>query len=173
MVSLAAADEVVGPTKSTRAIRIMVNEATSVRMSRQVSEHALQAKGNIETKRNCLGSDIHYTRIMDTELAIAALGALAQRTRLEAFRLLVRAEPDGLAAGDAARALNVPQNTMSAHFAILARAGLVQSERRSRSIVYRADLDRLRELMTFLARDCCAGSVELCAPLIADLAPCC
>ena len=110
---------------------------------------------------------------MDIELAIVALGALAQRTRLETFRLLVRTEPGGMAAGDAARALDVPQNTMSAHFAILARAGLVRSERRSRSIIYRADIDRLRELMTFLAKDCCAGSADLCAPLIADLAPCC
>jgi ArsR family transcriptional regulator len=110
---------------------------------------------------------------MDMGMAIAALGALAQRTRLETFRLLVRAEPGGMAAGDAARALDVPQNTMSAHFAILARAGLVRSERCSRSIIYRADIDRLRELMTFLAKDCCDGSSELCAPLIAELAPCC
>ena len=110
---------------------------------------------------------------MDIELAIIALGALAQRTRLETFRLLVRTEPEGMAAGDAARALAVPQYTMSAHFGILARAGLVRSERRSRSIIYRADIDRLRQLMTFLAKDCCAGSVDLCAPLIADLAPCC
>jgi ArsR family transcriptional regulator len=109
---------------------------------------------------------------MDIDPAITALGALAQHTRLATFRLLVRAEPDGMAAGDIARALNVPQNTLSAHFAILARAGLVNSERRSRSIVYRADIDRLRELMTFLAKDCCAGSADLRAPLIADLAPC-
>ena len=110
---------------------------------------------------------------METDSAILALGALAQGTRLETFRLLVRSAPNGLPAGDVARTLDVPQNTMSAHFAILARAGLVRSERRSRSIIYRADLDRLRELMIFLARDCCAGSAELCAPLIADLAPCC
>src|SRR3546814_1566734 len=59
-------------------------------------------------------------------------------TRLETFRLLVRHEPEGLAAGDIARSLDVPQNTMSAHLAILARAGLVRSERHSRSIIYRA-----------------------------------
>ena len=116
---------------------------------------------------------IHYTRNMETESAILALGALAQATRLDTFRLLVRAEPTGLPAGEVARKLNVPQNTMSAHFAILARAGLIWSERRSRSIIYRADIDRLRALMTFLAKDCCAGSADLCAPLIADLAPCC
>ena len=103
---------------------------------------------------------------MESDSAILALGALAQGTRLDTFRLLVRAEPDGLPAGDVARALGVPQNTMSAHLATLARAGLVRSERRSRSIIYRVDLDRLRDLMTFLARDCCAGSAVLCAPFM-------
>lgn len=110
---------------------------------------------------------------MDNDSAIVALGALAQSTRLDVFRLLVRHEPTGLPAGEIARKLNVPQNTMSAHLAILARARLVRSERRSRSIIYGADLDALRALMTFLAKDCCAGSADLCAPLVADLAPCC
>lgn len=69
--------------------------------------------------------------------------------------------------------LDIPQNTMSAHLATLARAGLVKSERRSRSIIYRADLDGLRDLTLFLLKDCCGGSAELCAPLIAELTPCC
>ncbi|WP_319798422.1 metalloregulator ArsR/SmtB family transcription factor [Nitrobacter sp.] len=110
---------------------------------------------------------------MESTPAIAALGALAQATRLDTFRLLVKHEPDGMAAGDIARRLDVPQNTMSAHLAILARAGLVRSERHSRSIIYRADLDALRELMLFLVKDCCAGSLELCAPLVAELTPYC
>ncbi len=110
---------------------------------------------------------------MDTDSAIAAFGALAQSTRLDVFRLLVRHEPDGLAAGEIARQLDVPQNTMSAHLGILARAGIVRSERRSRSIIYRADLDGLRALTLFLVKDCCAGNAELCAPLIAELTPCC
>ena len=110
---------------------------------------------------------------MDTVSAISALGALAQGTRLDVFRLLVRHEPDGMAAGEIARQLDVPQNTMSAHLGILARAGVVRSERRSRSVIYRADLGGLRALTLFLVRDCCAGSPELCAPLIADLTPCC
>jgi ArsR family transcriptional regulator len=110
---------------------------------------------------------------VDSSAAIAGLGALAQDTRLGVFRLLVRHQVDGLAAGDIARRLDVPQNTMSAHLAILARAGLVRSERHSRSIIYRADLDRLRALTLFLVKDCCAGSPELCGPLLADLAlPC-
>ncbi len=110
---------------------------------------------------------------MENKSAISALGALAQSTRLDVFRLLVRHEPDGLAAGEVARQLDVPQNTMSAHLAILARAGLVCSERHSRSIIYRADLDGLRALMLFLVKDCCAGSPDVCTPLLAELTPCC
>ena len=110
---------------------------------------------------------------MDNEDAILALAALAQTTRLDVFRLLVNHEPDGLPAGDLARSLSVPHNTMSSHLSILARAGLVKGQRHSRSIIYRADLDRLRELMVFLLKDCCGGNAELCAPLIADLTPCC
>lgn len=111
---------------------------------------------------------------MDKGDIIPALAALAQSTRLDTFRLLVRHEPEGLPAGEVARELAVPHNTMSTHLNVLARAGLVMSERRSRSIIYRADLDRLRAMMTFLVRDCCGGRAELCAPLIAELtAPCC
>ena len=116
---------------------------------------------------------IVYAGYMESNTAIAALSALAQGTRLDVFRLLVQHEPDGVAAGDIARQLDVPQNTMSAHLGILARAGLVRSERHSRSIVYRADLDGLRALTLFLVKDCCAGSPELCAPLLAELTPCC
>jgi DNA-binding transcriptional ArsR family regulator len=110
---------------------------------------------------------------MDMNSAIMALGALAQATRLDAFRLLVRHEPDGLAAGEVGRQLGVPQNTMSVHLATLARAGLIRAERRSRVINYRADFDRLKALTLFLVQDCCGGKAELCAPLIAELSPCC
>jgi len=111
---------------------------------------------------------------MDNESTIAALAALAQGTRLEVFRLLVKHEPVGLPAGELAREMATPHNTMSAHLAVLARAGLVRGERHSRSIIYRADLDRLREVMLFLVKDCCGGNAELCAPLMAELqVPCC
>ncbi len=110
---------------------------------------------------------------MDNLQAIAALAALAQTTRLETFRLLVQREPDGIPAGELARLMAVPQNTMSAHLSILSRAGLVTGERRSRSIIYRADLERLREMTLFLLKDCCGGRADVCAPLIADLSPCC
>jgi len=110
---------------------------------------------------------------MESEDTILALAALAQPTRLEAFRLLVRHEPKGLAAGDIARALAVPQNTMSSHLAVLARAGLISAQRFSRSIVYRAELSCLRAVMLFVLRDCCDGRPEICAPLVEDLTPSC
>ena len=110
---------------------------------------------------------------MDSLEVVAALAALAQPTRLDTFRLLVGREPEGVPAGELARLIEVPQNTMSAHLAILSRAGLIRGERQSRSIIYRADLDRFRAMTLFLVKDCCGGRRELCAPLIADLAPCC
>ena len=110
---------------------------------------------------------------MESEPAILALAALAQSTRLDAFRLLVRHEPEGLPAGEIAERLAVPTNTMSAHLGVLSRAGLITSQRRSRSIIYRADLDRLREVVLFLLKDCCQGRSELFQPLLAELAPGC
>jgi len=110
---------------------------------------------------------------MDDTQTIEALGALAHATRLEAFRRLVAAEPEGIAAGEIARLCKVPQNTMSTHLAVLARAGLVTGERQSRSIVYRADLSHFREMTSYLLQDCCGGRPEICAPLVADLTPCC
>ncbi|HTV32480.1 MAG TPA: metalloregulator ArsR/SmtB family transcription factor [Methylocella sp.] len=109
---------------------------------------------------------------MDSIEAIAALSALAQTTRLDTFRLLVKKEPEGVPAGELARLMGVPQNTMSAHLAILARAGLVVGERHSRSVIYRADLARFREVTLFMLKDCCGGRPDICAPLVADLAPC-
>jgi DNA-binding transcriptional ArsR family regulator len=110
---------------------------------------------------------------MESEDAILALAALAQPTRLDVFKLLVKHEPDGLAAGDIARTLAVPQNTMSSHLSVLSRAGLVSPQRFGRSIVYRADLARFQEVVLFMLRDCCDGRPEICAPLIENLTPRC
>jgi ArsR family transcriptional regulator, arsenate/arsenite/antimonite-responsive transcriptional repressor len=110
---------------------------------------------------------------MESEQAILALAALAQSTRLDVFRLLAKHEPEGLAAGDIAKALAVPQNTMSSHLGILSRAGLVTARRISRSIVYRADLKAFQAVVLFMLRDCCDGRPEICGPLIEDLTPCC
>ncbi len=110
---------------------------------------------------------------MDELNALAILSALSQATRLQTFRLLVSREPDGVPAGELARLIGAPQNTLSTHLSILAHAGLVHGERQSRSILYRADVARLRELVLFLLEDCCGGRADLCAPLIVDLVPCC
>jgi DNA-binding transcriptional ArsR family regulator len=110
---------------------------------------------------------------MDSFDSLTVFAALSQASRLEAFRLLVRHEPVGLAAGEIARQLGVPQNTMSNHLAILQRAGLVQPLREGRSIIFRAQMERLRELMLFLAQDCCQAHPDVCAPLVAALTPCC
>jgi DNA-binding transcriptional ArsR family regulator len=110
---------------------------------------------------------------MESDQAISAFAALAQPTRLDVFRLLMEHEPDGLPAGEVARQMGVPHNTMSTHLAILTRAGLIEAERQSRSIIYRAKLDAVRALAGFLVKDCCGGRPEICAPLIAELSPCC
>lgn len=105
--------------------------------------------------------------------ALDVFAALSQATRLEAFRLIISHEPAGLPAGEVARLLEVPQNTMSTHLAILARAGLIAAERQSRTVIYRPVMERVREIANFLVQDCCGGRPELCEPLIADLTPCC
>jgi ArsR family transcriptional regulator len=110
---------------------------------------------------------------MEASHAIDAFGALSQPTRLDAFRLIVAREPHGLPAGEVARLLDVPQNTMSSHLAVLARAGLISAERHGRSIVYRAEIDRVRDLASYLVTDCCGGRPELCQPLVAEFTPCC
>lgn len=110
---------------------------------------------------------------MEKEHAIEVFASLAQETRLDAFRLLVRHAPEGLPAGEVARALQVPHNTLSTHLGILARAGLIESNRQSRSIVYRAKLQTVQDLAAYLLKDCCDGLQEVCEPLIADLRSCC
>ena len=102
---------------------------------------------------------------MESLSAIETFAALAHPGRLEVFRLLVRAGPEGVAAGEIARQLETPANTMSAQLAILTRAGLTAARRDGRSIVYAADFDRVRDLVLFLMEDCCQGRPEVCAPV--------
>jgi hypothetical protein len=92
--------------------------------------------------------------------------------RLDVFQLLTKYEPHGLPAGEIPRVLSVP-HTMSAHLAILTLAGLVSPARHSRSVVYRAVLSRFQEIALYLIMDCCGGRLEVCAPLVRSLAPCC
>jgi DNA-binding transcriptional ArsR family regulator len=94
--------------------------------------------------------------------ALSALAALGQPMRLTIFRLLMRREPDGLPAGTLAQEIGCPQNTLSTHLAILARAGLIRGTRDGRSIVYRADVEGMRDLIAFLVADCCDGHPDLC-----------
>ncbi|MGE0093012.1 MAG: ArsR/SmtB family transcription factor [Alphaproteobacteria bacterium] len=110
---------------------------------------------------------------MEINHAVDALSALAQRSRLDVFRLLVRRGPQGMPAGEIANALSVPPNTMSAHLAILSQAGLVRGERSGRSVIYRVNFTGMNALMTFLMQDCCQGRPELCGvgSQSADCAP--
>ena len=97
--------------------------------------------------------------------AVAALHALGQQMRLSVFRLLVRHEPCGMSVGAIAQIVQSPQNTISAHLAVLARAQMVTSARQGRSVVYRADLRGIRWLIEFLLADCCHGDVVSCATM--------
>ena len=107
---------------------------------------------------------------MDSSDALQAFAALGQPVRLEVFRLLVKAGPDGMAAGQISDTLDVRQNTMSANLSVLTQAGLIRNVREGRSIRYFADMDGIRGLLAFLMEDCCGGSPDLCEPLINDIA---
>ncbi len=103
---------------------------------------------------------------METNQALEAFQALSQDTRLAALRLLVQAGPNGLPAGAIAERLAVQPSTLSTHLGILERAGLVASRRESRSIIYAAQFEGLRRLITFLTDDCCQGRPEICGGLV-------
>lgn len=103
---------------------------------------------------------------MDVERATEALAALAQETRLEIFRILVRTGPQGLAAGAIAQALDVAPPTLSFHLQQLHHAGLVTKRRASRSLIYGVNISGMNELMSFLSEDCCGGHPELCRPAV-------
>lgn len=94
--------------------------------------------------------------------AISVLAALAQPTRLEIFRLLLKHEPIGVTAGVIADTIGAPHNSISTHLAILVRAGLLRSAREGRTIIYRADIEGMSALVGFLLNDCCDGHPELC-----------
>lgn len=103
---------------------------------------------------------------MDINFALGAFGALSQKTRLDVFRLLIKAGPDGMSSGEIGEVLGVRQNTMSANLSVLLQAGLVKNEREGRSIRYFASMDRTRDLLTFLLADCCGGHPDLCAQVM-------
>ncbi len=104
---------------------------------------------------------------MDENGAIAALGALAQETRLALFRLLVTAGPAGLPAGVIAERLGVQPSSLSFHLGQLVNAGLITQRRLSRQLIYSAEYDAMNALLAYLTKNCCAGdaaSAALCDP---------
>ena len=96
--------------------------------------------------------------------AVAALAALAQDNRLDVYRLLVRAGPDGLPAGNIASELKLAPNTLTFHFDRLRQAGLVTVRRDGRSMIYAARYDTMNSLIGYLTENCCGGGAEQCAP---------
>lgn len=110
---------------------------------------------------------------METTDAVRSLSALAQDARLELFRLLVKAGPEGMAAGDIARSLDTAPNTASAQLLVLSNARLIRSRREGRSIIYSADFAAMSDLLVFLTKDCCGGRAEICAPLVSVATSCC
>jgi DNA-binding transcriptional ArsR family regulator len=110
---------------------------------------------------------------MESDLAIKRLSAIAQEARLQVFRLLVKAGPEGMPAGGIARKLKVPANTLSAQLLVLSNAGLLRARRDGRSIIYAINFDAMRDLLVFLTEDCCGGRAEMCAPLASIAARAC
>jgi len=106
---------------------------------------------------------------MDFNQSLVALSALGQETRLKVFRLLIRAGPRGMQAGEISEALDVRQNTMSANLSVLTRAGLIRNERDGRTIRYYANIDGIRGLLGFLMEDCCGGNAELCKSVLHEI----
>jgi ArsR family transcriptional regulator, arsenate/arsenite/antimonite-responsive transcriptional repressor len=102
---------------------------------------------------------------MEKSDAVAALAALAQDNRLDVFRLLVKAGPDGMPAGQVASALGLAPNTLTFHFDRLRTAGLVTVQREGRSMIYAARFGAMNALLTYLTENCCGGG-NTCAPAI-------
>ena len=96
--------------------------------------------------------------------AVAALAALAQDNRLDIYRLLVQAGPEGMAAGNIASELKLAPNTLTFHFDRLRQAGLVSVRRDGRSMIYSANYDIMNGLLGYLTDNCCGGAPEGCAP---------
>ena len=98
--------------------------------------------------------------------AVAALAALAQDSRLDVYRLLVQAGPEGLPAGQVATALGLAPNTLTFHFDRLRSAGLVTVRREGRSMIYAARFETMNALLGYLTENCCKGAPESCAPAV-------
>lgn len=113
---------------------------------------------------------------MKIDIAVDSLSALAHEGRLSIFKLLVKAGPEGVAAGDIARRLDSPPSSLTANLNVLSQAGLIESRRDGRSIIYSARYEQMTKLLGYLMENCCNGSPEICAPLVSitnKAAACC
>ena len=100
---------------------------------------------------------------INDDKAVKILGALAQTTRFQVFRLLMKQGPEGLAAGVISAELGVPQNTLSSHLAILSGAGVIQAARQGRSLIYSVDIEATKDFIDYLVIDCCEGHPGICS----------
>jgi ArsR family transcriptional regulator len=116
--------------------------------------------------------NVDMSRHINEKISIEALTALAQPTRIDVFRRLIKSYPDEITAGEIARQCKARHNTMSTHLAILTRAGLLTVRPNGRMMHYSANLKGFQSLMDFLLQDCCQGRAEICAPLVASLNCC-
>lgn len=113
-----------------------------------------------------------YLRIMETINAIESFAALAHAQRLAVFRMLIRTGPNGLSAGEIAQRLDTPPSSLSFHLSQLERAGLIRSRRESRRVIYAADIEGTRRLVSYLTEDCCEGRPEICGDLSVAIEAC-
>jgi ArsR family transcriptional regulator, arsenate/arsenite/antimonite-responsive transcriptional repressor len=115
--------------------------------------------------RVLLDNALHFydSRFMESKSAVEALGALAQDSRLQVYRLLVQAGPEGLAASDIAERLGIPANTLAFHLKTLSHADLVQSRQEGRFVYYSASYEQMNALLGFLTENCCGG--KSCIPV--------
>ena len=106
---------------------------------------------------------------MESKAAVIALSALAQGSRLEVYRILVQAGPEGMAASEIAERLGIPANTLSFHLKALSHAELVQSRQDGRFVIYSTNYEQMNALLVFLTENCCAG--RSCVPVAMPVAP--
>ena len=147
----------------SRSLEKKSNERTRACQSRPAPPHAGRSKSMPRSLPVVAhAGPVSHGASLSHPHALSALAALGQPTRLEIFQMLMRAEPAGLRAGSLAEQIGCPHNTLSTHLAILARADLVRGVRDGRAIIYRANVDGMRSLLSYLVNDCCNGHPELC-----------
>ncbi|MBC8258825.1 MAG: winged helix-turn-helix transcriptional regulator [SAR324 cluster bacterium] len=108
---------------------------------------------------------------MNQQHAIEAFSALAQDSRVEIYRMLVRCSPATMRAGEISTKLNIIPSTLSGHLAVLKRAGLLYSKRQQREILYSANISAMNKLISFMLQDCCNGQMGNCKQILELLDP--